>query len=384
MSTKEPACLYDKSHTITIYDNGQMEERNLNITIINLQDSLQIKLRDPLDFCFNYTENIDLGDFEIMRVNQSLDINFNEFKCNLIEMLQQFHKKRNGTNDRLKKQLSNIRKTVIEKDQQIQQLNILKNQLEVQFHNNLKQLDDLFNVKIKQVENMLINKIILNKQRLLKLLKEVEILKREMVLKSDSSTRLLKSMEDLRLEAVDNAAVINQLKKENSALHATKLGQEKNLIDLRKSLQDKEVAFGGLQKKNDELRADVEKAAIVLSQKKSTIDELSKDLVQANQMLVNFNNHYEIRAKQVEELQKTLATQDRSIKEQKIRTNDIVREFEEYKAMFSSEQQDKLKHELFMANNKIQELEKSIRKANKINTLLTEKVNNQNLGFNNN
>lgn len=30
-----------------------------------------------------------MGDFEIMRVNQNLDINFREFKCNLIEMLQQ-------------------------------------------------------------------------------------------------------------------------------------------------------------------------------------------------------------------------------------------------------------------------------------------------------
>lgn len=28
-----------------------------------------------------------------MRVNQNLDINFNEFKYNLIEMLQQFQKK---------------------------------------------------------------------------------------------------------------------------------------------------------------------------------------------------------------------------------------------------------------------------------------------------
>lgn len=43
----------------------------------------------------------------------------------------------------------------------------------------------------------------------------------------------------------------------------------------------------------------METMTISINQKKATIDELSKDLVQANQMLVNFNNHYDNKAKQV-------------------------------------------------------------------------------------
>ncbi|KAJ8984024.1 hypothetical protein NQ317_012248 [Molorchus minor] len=82
-------------------------------------------------------------------------------------------------------------------------------------------------------------------------------------------------------------------------------------------------------------------------------------------MLVNFNNHYDNKSKQVEELQVAFSTKDKIIKEQRLRTEELLREFEEYKQKFNSEVQDKLKHELFLANNKIEELEKSIRKANK-------------------
>lgn len=46
-------------------------------------------MRDPTEYSFNYTEDIDLGDFEVMRVNQNLDINYREFKANLVEMLEQ-------------------------------------------------------------------------------------------------------------------------------------------------------------------------------------------------------------------------------------------------------------------------------------------------------
>lgn len=50
-------------------------------------------MRDPSEYTFNYNETIDLGDYEILRAKQNLDINFNEFKSNLLEMLQQVQKK---------------------------------------------------------------------------------------------------------------------------------------------------------------------------------------------------------------------------------------------------------------------------------------------------
>lgn len=49
----------------------------------------------------------------------------------------------------------------------------------------------------------------------------------------------------------------------------------------------------------EELHDDLKKATIIITQKKSTIEELSQDLVQANQMLVNFNKHYDEKVKQV-------------------------------------------------------------------------------------
>lgn len=59
-------------------------------TFGNLQE---IKLRDLSEYSFNYAEFIDLGDFEVLRLNQSLDVDYTEFKMNVVEMLQQFERK---------------------------------------------------------------------------------------------------------------------------------------------------------------------------------------------------------------------------------------------------------------------------------------------------
>lgn len=47
-------------------------------------------MRDPFEYTFNYSESITPNKYDIMRVNQNLDINFAEFQSNLLEMLQQF------------------------------------------------------------------------------------------------------------------------------------------------------------------------------------------------------------------------------------------------------------------------------------------------------
>lgn len=44
MSHKEGNCLYDKNHTIQIYDkNREMEERDLNLLIFDMNDILVIE-----------------------------------------------------------------------------------------------------------------------------------------------------------------------------------------------------------------------------------------------------------------------------------------------------------------------------------------------------
>lgn len=67
----------------------------------------------------------------------------------------------------------------------------------------------------------------------------------------------------------------------------------------------------------------------------------------------------------MEELQAALAAKEATVKEQKLRTSELLREFENYRTSFNSEEQEKLKHELLLASNKIEELESALRKANK-------------------
>lgn len=54
-----------------------------------------------------------------------------------------------------------------------------------------------------------------------------------------------------------------------------------------------------------------------------------------------------------------------TIKECKSKTGELLKDFENYRACFNNEEQDRLKHELLLASNKIEELENALRKANK-------------------
>lgn len=68
---------------------------------------------------------------------------------------------------------------------------------------------------------------------------------------------------------------------------------------------------------------------------------------------------------QMEELQATVESKERIIKEQIQAHSELLREFENYKASYNKEGQEKLKHDLLVANNRIDELESALRKANK-------------------
>ncbi|KAG5886180.1 hypothetical protein JTB14_036049 [Gonioctena quinquepunctata] len=94
MSDTNRSCIYNKNHLLQITNsNGIAEEKNINITIVNCNETLQIKIRDPTEYNFNYTETIDLGDYEIIRAKQNLDINFSEFKSTVLDLLQQVQKR---------------------------------------------------------------------------------------------------------------------------------------------------------------------------------------------------------------------------------------------------------------------------------------------------
>lgn len=47
------------------------------------------------------------------------------------------------------------------------------------------------------------------------------------------------------------------------------------------------------------MRKDIQEATVIIAQKTKTHNELARDLVQANTMLVNFNKQYDIISKEV-------------------------------------------------------------------------------------
>lgn len=94
------------------------------------------------------------------------------------------------------------------------------------------------------------NKLLIIKQRILKLLKDVEVLKQDSNSKAESSTRLLRLMENLKIESDDNNSLINTLKIENNALTAEKVNSERCIADLRTTLNEKESHCNELQRKN--------------------------------------------------------------------------------------------------------------------------------------
>nr|CAH7746469.1 unnamed protein product [Callosobruchus chinensis] len=419
MANNKKVCVYNKRYVLPIhYRNNNIEERFLNVTVSNVNDTVEIKIRDPAEYSFNYTEEIDINKFEVMKSSQSLDINFDEFKYNLLDMLQQFDRKEmflkclvsaetctlvffgkskiksivyltvdmhmtnqkeifeeliaalnnlQESNDRLKKQVGHLKKSTGKKDWQIQEMNSEITQLNNYFCTSFKQIEDTLNMHLRDITMKMQCKIDASEQKLKKLLSAVKLLEKETVLKGESSNRLMKLVESLRSENSDHADVIHRLKHENGQLKHTKCGLERNVDDLRHLLDQEKSAKIELQRKNDEFRSDLEKASVAIAQKKASIDELKNDLIQANQLLKNYNKHCDSLTKQVEEHQESLEEKEKVIIE-------LMSEYEQYKLVYNEENHEKLNEELMAANRTIEELEQSLRKANKINTLLTEKV----------
>nr|CAI5817114.1 unnamed protein product [Callosobruchus analis] len=49
------------------YQNNNIDQRLLNVSISNVNDAVEIKIQDPAEYSFNYTEEIDINKFEIMK-----------------------------------------------------------------------------------------------------------------------------------------------------------------------------------------------------------------------------------------------------------------------------------------------------------------------------
>ncbi|KAJ3651773.1 hypothetical protein Zmor_017788 [Zophobas morio] len=426
MAHRNPQCIYDHNHSLPIFDkNTFTENRNLNINITDFNEHIQIKVRDAADFVFNYTSHIDTRQFELMRSEQSLDIDFVEFRTNLIDMLHQvqtrelflkceidvnrskliffgkskikaivfliidlqmtnqkdvFNEMNSNIldlqmiNKNLVSQMARLKTRLEDKDTEIENFISINKQLEKRFREDLVNLSYVFSNKLQECSALLLHKIVLLTQRLLKLIQDVEVVKHESLLKSDSSARLLQSMENLRLESIETSRIVNELKRENCNLKAIQLGNEQMIDDLNSTIQRQEVEYIELKKKRDEFEKDAKQAAMIIAQKTTTNEDLEKDLLKAHQLLVSFNHSLATKTQEIEELKTTVASQDKVMQEHNHRFHELCRQFEEYKTEFSLERLNKVSQDLFAANRRVEEVEKVNRETAKLNELLTRKL----------
>lgn len=106
------------------------------------------------------------------------------------------------------------------------------------------------------------------------------------------------------------------------------------------------------------MKRDLQDATMLIEQKTKTSDEIGKDLVQANQMLVNFNNHYDMLLKETNEVKERLNCAERVIEDQSTELIELKREFEHYRISYNAKDMEDLHHELFQCKQRMEELEK--------------------------
>lgn len=109
----------------------------------------------------------------------------------------------------------------------------------------------------------------------------------------------------------------------------------------------------------------MQNATLIIAQKSKTNDELARDLVQANQMIVNFNNHFDKLAAETESLRQQLKLKDDVIAEQKTTISKLREEHDGYKNTVRVEEILQLKEELLQARKEIENLEKQNREVSK-------------------
>ncbi|XP_028130014.1 uncharacterized protein LOC114326022 isoform X2 [Diabrotica virgifera virgifera] len=278
-------------------------------------------------------------------------------------------------NERLQIQMNCMKRTIMDKENEVKELIYLKSEMERQFYNAIKDVEQKINTQSHEVQCFLLRRINILCEKFLKTLDAVNGLKTVCYLRSDSSAKLKRTAEQLRTDNDEKQVLIELLKQENHSLQNMKMNTEKKLNTLQQALVEKDSLIEELHAKNGELLADMEKASMVIAQKKVTIEELSKDVVQANQMLVNFNQKYDAKCKLLDSLESQLKSKNHIIHEELSKNSELQREFDEYKAVFNEESYEKIRRNLVTTQNKVDELEQNIRKVNRLNALLSNKVN---------
>ncbi|XP_045466329.1 chromosome partition protein Smc-like [Harmonia axyridis] len=421
--------IHNKQHILEVDDGGSFgQTRSLNIVVKKDCDgSLLIKLRDENTLLFNYTTVIHKNNFPVMKKEQSLDIDFDEFEQHLLEMLllnlskemlmkcevnsdgtkcrvifyekskiknlillsvemaitsqkdlfsemETNIKQLQDTNRSLSKQIINLSDKLTLKDKQITENINYINELEHKFRQDMQTVNKVFFYCLRQCESLLTEKVMEVSSKMVKVISDIKIIRNENHLKSESNSRLLERIKKMGIDNLENISVIDKLKLNCASLEKLNKDLERDIFHLTTINKDNDKKIFDLEKKIVEYSNDLENSAIAIVKKTEEYNELKEDMEQANQVIRNYNKHYDSKAQEVEELMEVIKSKDELIKEQIFQNNQLFKEFHEYKMKFNNEETEKVMVELTMAQEKLKTIEKEKREMVKLNGLLTKKI----------
>lgn len=229
----------------------------------------------------------------------------------------------------------------------------------------LVSVDRLVNESLQSLQSVLEKKISKLDTDFAKVVRDADNLKEVFHLKSACLSRLNRAIIEGKAESEKQQKTIEELQERLDCTGTMKLKAEQQAYDLKLELARTNERVENMTDQIDELKRDMQNATLIIAQKGEINDELAKDLVQANQMIVSFKNRLESISEEENDLRKQLGMKDEVIREYKVMLSKIQGEFESYKNKVRQEDILKLEGELITTRNELQNLEKQNRELAK-------------------
>lgn len=377
-----------------------------------------MKIRDSNEFSFNFTSVIDWKAFDYIKSEQCLEITYDEFKHQIVELFKQTQSKQmlvklemqdNGcklifyeksriksliflylmlesTNNKeiieeittnltqikdvnvtLRKQLEKCQNELETKEGRLKEVKAEVLCMETNFAKGLKKVEHFFMLEACGIEKKIAEQLQKMQLRHLKLICDIERVRNENKIKSNSSTRLLHNLQTLRLENEKKNEMIKNLNLELDKYNMQRGRYEHEVQNLKHRLATADETVVGLKNEVSGLKKEIQEAAIIIQQKNKTHDEIAKDLVQANTMLVNFNHQYDKASRDLEAVKDALKIKDELLQRKVHELKSVTIEFNKYREEYKEDEFKRTKHELFLAKQRVEELEKQNKEAVKCN-----------------
>lgn len=268
-------------------------------------------------------------------------------------------------NRSLLSELCSIKKSVSEKEIEIRTITSKSFDLKKEYIKSLQSIDGIVGKKLQNFQTIFQNKLQKINRDVFNLTKNVEICKEKDYLKQISSQRLKQTLEDLQINFKKSQDKLICLEEKNEKMNESKTLLQQQINDMKVQLMKKQDTIDGLQEKIADLKKDMQNATVIITEKDKTNEELARDLVQANQMIVNFSNQIDKLSSDCDNLRQQLRLKDDFIGEQKLAMNKICEEFDDYRNRFRMEEFLSLKEDLLNARKEVENVEKQNRELSK-------------------